>query len=224
MMTAASKVSATSRGDRTCRRRRETAAGRAAARRTSPSARPCRARAAPAPAPCPTRWRRRRAARATTRRPGAPRGSRGRRSRPARQGDSGASGRRHRTGGERRASARRRVRAACRRRRRLGVSPRAASSCGSRCRISSTRCVRGQAFVELERHLRHAAQREPRGQHVPHERRRPLQRLGRLLALGGVAEDGPVDAGQRQVGRDLDAADRHQARRRDRRPRSPGSG
>ena len=91
------------------------------------------------------------------------------------------------------------------------ASARAASCSCSSCRISSTRWCAASPSSVLEHHLGHPAQRDPAGQHAPHERRRALQRLGRLLAFLVVAEDGPVDARQRQVGRDLHPADRHQA-------------
>ena len=52
---------------------------------------------------------------------------------------------------------------------------------------------------------------EPLRQQVAHETGRALERLAGFLALGGVADDGPVDPRQRQVAGDLGAGDRHEA-------------
>src|SRR5687767_10814745 len=56
--------------------------------------------------------------------------------------------------------------------------------------------LRGYRLVEDELDLRNAAQREPLGEQVPDEPRRALESFLGLLALGGVADDGPVDARQ----------------------------
>ena len=60
-------------------------------------------------------------------------------------------------------------------------------------------------FVEDELHFGRAAQRQPLGEQMAHEAAGALERFLRLLSLVGVADDGPVDARERQIGRDLGA-------------------
>jgi hypothetical protein len=62
-------------------------------------------------------------------------------------------------------------------------------------------------FVEDELDFGHAPQRQPLGQQVADEAGGAFERLGGLLALGGVADDGPVNTRQRQVAGHLGAGD-----------------
>src|SRR5687768_14741967 len=56
--------------------------------------------------------------------------------------------------------------------------------------------LRRHRLVEDELHFGRAAQRQPLAQQVTHVAGHALERLGGLLALGGVPEDGPVDSRQ----------------------------
>jgi len=69
----------------------------------------------------------------------------------------------------------------------------------------------GDRFVEDEFHFRRAAQRQALGEQVADEAAGALQRLLRLLALGDVSDDGPLDARERLVGCDLRAGDGDEA-------------
>ncbi len=74
--------------------------------------------------------------------------------------------------------------------------------------------LRRDRFVVDELHFGRAAQRQPFGQQVADEPAGALEGFLRLLALGGVADDRPVDARQRQIAGHLGAGDGDQAHAR----------
>ena len=84
--------------------------------------------------------------------------------------------------------------------------------------------LRRHRLVEEELHFRRAAERHPRAQQTPDVRRGARQRFRRLLPLRRVAHRRPVDAGERQIRRDLDPRDGDQPDAQGRPLQSRGSG
>src|SRR5262245_36979081 len=70
--------------------------------------------------------------------------------------------------------------------------------------------LRGDRLIEEELDLRRTPQRQAGAEEMAHERRRPRQRFGGLLALRGVAHRRPVHACEREIRCDLDACDGNQ--------------